>query len=73
MISDLQRVMRDRQQAIFRSLSDLYDCRVLPGEVGPAEREAVLLRELDHIERRLEQVSRTGGGSLPPDSVERSK
>lgn len=58
MTTDLQRVMRDRQQAIFRMLSDLYNCKVIASKVGPAEREAVLLRELDHIEQRLEQISR---------------
>jgi hypothetical protein len=69
-ICDLQRVMRDRQQAIFRTLSDLYNCRAMPGQVGPAEREAVLLRELDHIERRLDELKRgdLSATSVPQDS-----
>ena len=58
MTNELQRVMRDRQASIFRMLSDLYNCKVMVGQVGPAEREAVLLRELDHIEQRLEQIRR---------------
>jgi hypothetical protein len=44
-------------------LSELYNFKVMAGQVGPAEREAVLLRELDHITQRLEQIRRDASPS----------